>query len=38
VHSQSVESPLVCNLDRGHPGLHYDSQEDISWKEGGRDE
>ena len=33
-----VCNPLVCNLDPGHPGLHYDSAEEISWKEGGPDE
>ena len=25
---------LICGLDPGHDGLHYDSHTDISWKSG----
>ena len=25
---------LVCNLKPGHDGLHWDSTDDITWKDG----
>jgi hypothetical protein len=28
---------MVCNLPAGHKGLHYDTIDDISWKDGKPD-
>jgi len=29
---------LVCCRETGHPGLHYDGVDDVSWKDGAPDE
>jgi hypothetical protein len=28
---------LICSLDRGHDGFHYDRADNITWKEGPPD-
>ncbi len=33
-----IGTPLVCMLAADHPGLHWDGEENISWKEGRPDE
>jgi hypothetical protein len=31
------KGPLLCMLDDGHDGLHYDDIDHISWTEGRTD-
>ena len=33
-----ASGPLVCHRPIGHDGLHYDGQDNISWKVGQPDE
>ena len=28
---------LICSLERGHVGMHYDGADNITWKEGKPD-
>jgi hypothetical protein len=31
------QASMLCMLDAGHDGLHYDDVDDISWKPGEPD-
>ena len=31
------KAAMLCMLEAGHEGLHYDSIDDISWKAGAPD-
>ena len=35
---RSVGTPLICMLPEGHEGLHWDGEENVSWKVGNPDE
>jgi hypothetical protein len=35
--SAAPSGALVCNLPMGHDGLHWDGQDDITWKAGPPD-
>jgi hypothetical protein len=34
---EAEQASLLCMLDDGHDGLHYDDIDDISWKPGKPD-